>query len=255
MAWTGLTGSDVRHWHSEAESRRFDMPIGRVVVGYDAVPGPELEAQVRSVVESASDELLVVRYPSAFTRVGAQFPGREVIPADVLMYWEIDAAPLADVEPREGLVAEVAIADDESRDALKQVLLDSFRGYGSHYTANPRLDPELALEGYLEWALGAFEKDPQNAIILRADGAPVGIATLSPADDHLEIELAGLSGASQGQGWYRHLLVGVGQEALRRGLDRVVISTQAANIRVQRAWVNAGMKPFASVTTVHATKL
>lgn len=258
MAWDSLTGDGVRHWASEAESRRFGISIGRVVVGYDAEPGEALERRLVEVLDEAPEELLIVRYPSAASRLGAAAgrSAKQVIPADVLTYWEVPADELArvpgDADP--ALAVAPGEVTDAARAALETVLVDSFRGYGNHYTANPALDPDLALAGYLEWAMGAFEKDPHNAILLTHDGVPVGASTLTEGDGHLEIELAGMTGASQGQGWYRVLLAGIGEEAIRRGLPRVIISTQVSNVRVQRAWVRAGMKPFAAVTTLHVAR-
>ena len=53
----------------------------------------------------------------------------------------------------------------------------------------------------------------------------------------------------------RELVVGSEHfNELRRGLPRVIISTQVSNVRVQRAWVRAGMKPFAAVTTLHVAR-
>lgn len=258
MAWTGLTGDDIRYSFSEPESRRFSRNIGRLVVGYDARPGVELERRLRDAVAEADDDILVVRYPTEHGRLGAAIAesGRKIYPADVLMYWEVDAAKLAEMpsDVAEGLTVAPAEDDDDSREALWAVIADSFQGYSNHYASNPELDQELALAGYIEWARGALDRGPQNVILLRHRGAPVGASTLTQSDDYVEMELAGLVSNAQGQGWYHVLLAGVGQETERRGLSRVIISTQASNIRVQRAWVRAGWKPYAAVTTVHAMK-
>lgn len=258
MAWDGLKGEGVRQWASDAESTRFGLAIGRVVVGYDSPASAALEQELRTTIAEAPEELLVVRYPSSLSRLGAVIgdTGRRILPVDVLTYWEVSAETLATapggVDPSLQVVS--GEVTEAAREALKTVLVDSFCGYGNHYTANPALDPELALAGYLEWAMGAFDRDPHNAILLTHDGAPVGASTLTEGDGHLEIELAGMIGTSQGQGWYRVLLAGIGREALRRGLSSVIISTQVSNIRVQRAWVRAGMKPFAAVTTLHVLR-
>lgn len=256
MAWDALTGSGVRRWTSAAESERFGLSMGRVVVGTDSEDGAALRAELRATVAAALERLLVVRYPAAMMGLGAELiaTGRDVLPADVLTYWECPASMLAEVPADAEPTLSVAPADvdEESREALATVLTDSFRGYGNHYTANPMLDPDLALQGYLEWAMGAFGTNPHNVILLRHGDDVVGAATVIDGSDHLEIELAGLTGKSQGQGWYRVLLAGIGQEALRRGSDRVIISTQVSNIRVQRAWLRAGMKLFAAVATAHA---
>lgn len=256
MSWQNLAGRGVRYWTSEVESRRFSIPIGRVTVGYDA-HSDDVEPQLSAVLAEAGETLLIVRYPATQARLGATIArsGWLVLPADVLTYWEVRADSLAELQAYTDSALRVA-PSEASEDAaliLETVVCDSFHGYGNHYTADPALDPELALAGYVEWALKAFAADPQNALLLLHDDTPVGAATVVDGPGYLEVELAGLVCEAQGKGWYRMLLRGIGQEALRRGAERVIISTQVSNTRVQRAWAKAGMKPFAAVTTVHAT--
>ncbi|MFN2320869.1 MAG: GNAT family N-acetyltransferase, partial [Dermatophilaceae bacterium] len=145
-------------------------------------------------------------------------------------------------------------ASEDAEDAVSTVVGESFRAYGSHYSANPRLDPSDALAGYVEWAVSAYRTDPGNVVLAMRDGRPVGVATLTRSGSDLEIELAGLTPAAQGRGLYGRLLTAVGRVGVEEGLDRVIISTQVHNTRVQRAWIRAGMKPFAAVATVHAMR-
>ncbi len=77
---------------------------------------------------------------------------------------------------------------------------------------------------------------------------------VDPAGDFVEILLAGLVPEARRRGWYGLLLAEVGRVASGAGSARVVISTQGANVSVQRAWVRAGFAPFASVTTAHAVR-
>lgn len=261
MSWAGLGGDAVRLMPSEVESDRFGLSVARVVVGADAVADPELAGAVRArlteVVRAADEDLLIIRWPAAEVLLGAAVAasGREIIPADVLTYWEVPARQLvAPGEAGELSARPLAAADSAARAALRQVVADSFAGYGNHYTANPLLDPELALAGYLDWAERSLIANPADVVLLTAGEQPVGIATLQHDGDDLEILLAGIIGAAQGRGLYGHLLAGVGAEAVRRGCSRVIISTQVHNVRVQRAWVRAGFKPYAAVTTVHAMR-
>lgn len=261
MSWDALQGATVTRSGSAVESDRFGLTIGRVVVG-DQCPEPDAARALTAALDDAPEELLVVRWPTRQVTLGAAAAAssRAVIPADVLVYWEVptstlqpDPSALASDELRVEVPSE---ADDASRAALDLVVRDSFAGYGNHYTANPRLDRDLALTGYLDWAGRALDDNPQDVVLLHHRDQPIGVATVTTGGDgqDLEILLAGLTGSTQGQGWYRHLLAGVGEQARARGCSRVIISTQVHNIRVQRAWARSGFRPFGAVTTVHAMR-
>lgn len=258
MSWDGLAGTQVRTWHSPAESSRFGIGVGRLVVGYDVSDTGLAEERLVEELRSSTEDLLILRWPAHLTRLGAVAAqsDRWVFPADTLTYWEVPSTSLAASDEGD---AEIGIVrSDEVSDAMEQaisaVVRDSFEAYGSHYSANPRLDPSQALAGYIEWAVAAYREDPGHVVLATRHGEPIGVATLSPHVSDLEIELAGLTPAAQGLGLYGRLLGAVGRVALAESRDRVIISTQVHNVRVQRAWVRAGLKPFAAVATVHAMK-
>jgi hypothetical protein len=264
MSWDALQGDAVTSHDSPLESERFGLSVGRVVVGQQADEAAAA-AQLTALLDDAAQErheLLIVRWPTHLVTLGAAAAGsrRAIIPADVLMYWETPASALRPdlaALAEHGLRTAVPVeADDASRVALERVVRDSFRDYGNHYTANPRLDRDLALAGYLDWATRSLAEDPQDVVLLLHDGRAVGVATLAvgAGGRDLEILLAGLTGDTQGQGWYHHLLGGIGEQARARGCERIIISTQAHNLRVQRAWARAGLRPFGAVTTVHAMR-
>lgn len=267
MSWDGLLGEGVRYSPSPVESDRFRMSFARVVVGDQVSGAAEVADDLARILAESDDDLLVVRYPARLASLGAVASAspRRILPADVLTYWEVAAADLR-LDPEAAaaagcLVTVPTVADEDSLAALDAVVADSFRGYGNHYTANPALDADLALAGYQDWARRTFEARPDDVVLLsQAEGVDpsrvVGVATLSQSPDgrDLEILLAGLVGDSQGQGLYGHLLGGVGDLARRRGAERVIISTQVHNIRVQRAWARHGFKPYAAVTTLHAMR-
>lgn len=266
MAWHDLTGAGVSHRHSEVESRRFGLTVGRLTIGSQVAETEDSRNRVAAAMAAADEDVLVVRYPgSALGWAGVLAgAGRTLLPAGSLTYWEVPSAALAATGPSAaGKDLRVTGADDipgESRAAALEtvtaVVRDSFAGYGNHYAANPLLSSEAALEGYVEWAGGALDGTGQDVLFLWEGQAPVGVATLAESPDgaDLEILLAGLVGAAQGRGWYGELLRAVGLAAQARGRPRVIISTQTHNVRVQRAWVRAGLRPFATVETVHAVR-
>jgi ribosomal protein S18 acetylase RimI-like enzyme len=126
-----------------------------------------------------------------------------------------------------------------------------FADYANHYSANPLLSSEAAAAGYREWAM----KTPlRDSLVLSVDGSPAGIATLDRTSDHVEILLAGVVPELRGRGMYPHLLQGVEDDAMSSDVERVVISTQAHNTVVQRAWARYGFVPLTTFITVHAVK-
>lgn len=280
MSWAGLSGAAVEISPSRVESERFGLSIARLVVGSAVLDGEaarpdrastaiaEAGARVTDALRRSDADIVIARWPAQHTLFGAAAAasGRAVLPADVLMYWEVAAerlaggpplagAPLGPGSQREAVRAEPATeASAEVRAVLASVVGDSFAGYGNHYTANPLLDRESALAGYLDWADRTLTTDPRDVVLLWEDDEPIGAATLSQDGTESEILLAGIVTEHQGRRLYGTLLEGIGREAARRGCTRVVISTQAHNTRVQRAWVRAGFAPFAAVTTIHAVR-
>ena len=85
-------------------------------------------------------------------------------------------------------------------------------------------------------------------------GSLAGLATATVDGPVVEVELAGGTAALAGSGAYAALLAAVAGQARARGADRLVISTQAGNIRVQRRWVALGLRPVSAFTTVHSIR-
>jgi len=255
MSWDSLAHADVHYAESELDTRRFGIHVSRLTVGNDVAMSPDLEAEVTEALAQSSSDVVVARWPARLTSLGGLVAGlgRRVIAADTLIYWDVSVSELMsrtamgeDLETRVGVAAE----------DLHSVLEDSFRDYPSHYSANPAFPRTQVLEGYLEWARRTVETRPDDTVTLLHSGRAIGLATcLVGADQaHLEIELAGLVTAAQGGGRYATLLRGVAGTAAARDIPTIVISTQASNVRVQRAWSRAGFAPFAAFTTVHLVR-
>ena len=256
MTWLDLHGRGVTVAPSPLETDRFGLSVARVVVGLDA----EWDHFVITSLAAAcarDEEVLVVRWASGLVQCGAALAasGRDVLPADTLLYG-VGATDLLVVAAR-GLAGELEVRRGAPAPAdLDRVVARVFGGYVNHYTANPLLDRDLALAGYVDWVRRTADTDPDDLGLLVHGTENVGVGTwfVDPAGDFVEILLAGLVPEARGHGWYAALLGEVGRVASGLGVPRVVISTQAANLAVQRAWVTAGFRPFAAVTTAHAVR-
>ncbi|GAB3594557.1 hypothetical protein GCM10027446_18640 [Angustibacter peucedani] len=261
MSWEGLLAPGLELADSPAETARFGVSIARVHVAPDD-DGPDVEDRLRDLLAAAHADVVVLRYPADRVALGAvaATSGRDVLAAGALTYWGAPSGAVLDPRadgPDRGL-AVVTAAEHGSgvEDVVDAVVAASFAGYGNHYTSDPLLDDDLALAGYQEWARRSVTAHPDDVLLLLHDGEPVGVATCDeqPELGDLEVLLAGLVPDAQGQGWYGTLLAACARHAAERGLARTTISTQVHNVRVQRAWAKAGLRPFAAVETLHCVR-
>jgi GNAT superfamily N-acetyltransferase len=238
------------------ETDRFGVSLARVVVGLEAVWDESIDDALATAC-ARDEDVLVVRWAAGLVQCGTALAasGRDVIPADTLVYWEVATDRLTRADS--GLADDLAVRREAVAPAdLDRLVAGVFGGYVNHYTANPLLAPDLALAGYVDWVRRTAVDDLATLAVLAHRDEGVGVATwfVDPAGDFVEILLAGLVPEARGHGWYAALLAEVGRVATGLGVPRVVISTQAANVAVQRAWVTAGFRPFAAVTTAHAVR-
>ena len=259
MSWDGSSGSEVTIAASGSESARFGHSVERLTVGSgwrDAYTSDELAAELRRLLAASNAHTVILRYPTDAPVVARAVgdSGRTVYPAGSLLYWERGTD---DAEPEPGVtVVRSPGISAETLASIRSLIADSFRGYINHYSANPLMDERLIAEGYLEWAESTVLDEDNRVFLLDVDGMPAGVATVEspPGSEHWEIQLAGMKTDAQGRGDYARLVRGVLASARAEGAARVVISTQAHNVRVQRAWARLGFVPFGSIDTVHLVR-
>jgi ribosomal protein S18 acetylase RimI-like enzyme len=231
---------------SELDTARFDLPIGRVALpSADHVP-----ADLPSRFLASRLEVLVVRYPAADVGAFAAMmqPGVAVIHADTLLYygWRVGGGPATDL-PAGYSVAGGPLGASLLSDTTAQI----FDGYVNHYAANPLVPAGQVVAGYVDWAVRHLETDDATVLGIEHEGGLVAVAAVSIHGGELEIDLAGVLPAHRRRGVYDGLLGIVAEEARRRSLEKVVISTQAHNLAPQRAWARRGWLPEGAFQTVH----
>jgi len=256
VAWDELLTPGVELRPSAAESERFGLRVVRVSIGAGQVDVDELQSRL----DDLEADVAVVRYDAARLGLGGALAqgGRLLLPAGSLTYWDKPALPASPGRRPDDSALSVVAAREGGGEGVEPVLRAlvraSFADYGNHYTANPLFDNAAALDGYEEWAVRTLGSDPGNVLVLAEGGEPIGAATLAEGGDHVEVLLAGLVPAAQGRRLYGTLLRACEDVAVERGLERLVISTQVHNVRVQRAWARAGLRPLAAVETVHLVR-
>lgn len=252
MSWDQLLEPGLVIRHSEVESERFGYAVGRMTIG----PGRIEQDQVLSVIQQDASDILIVRYDAGRLDLSAVLARtrRSVLPAGALTYWEKALEP-----QQQSVDGDLAVHGADNSDLetdsrlIREIVRSTFADYGNHYTANPLLDSSAALAGYEDWAVRCLTQDARNVLVITDRAVPVGVATLEPSADgrHFEILLAGLIPAAQGRGTYGTLMRACENLAINRGAERLIISTQVHNVRVQRAWARQGLRPFAAIETVH----
>lgn len=254
MSWDDLEAPGVRSRESAVDSRRFGIPVARVQVGRDTTDDEAVEG-ILTDLDRLRPEVAVARWPA--DRVGLAGAldrrGLRVVPADTLLYWGTDLTGRAD-EPDDVRTGTVSLdRAPQLAPAVGDLVAASFVDYPTHYLASPEFAPDLVLAGYVEWASRTAREHPQEVLLRLVDGVPAAVATTARVQDgrSTEVLLAGTRPDHRGRGVYAALLASVLAAATDRGEERVVISTQASNTTVQRAWCRAGLRPLAAWTTVH----
>jgi hypothetical protein len=256
VSWADLDRDDIVAEASPVESDRFGVSLARVTVGRRATDGAETWRRLALACERPED-VLVVRRPSSLVGCSAVLAatGRVVLPADTLTYWDTAAADLAE-QPVVPDAPRVTRADQVDPGELHAAVADVFADYVNHYAANPLLDRALALEGYVDWVARTLHAQPDAGAVLVEGDRVLGFGTwtVGPSGDHCEFLLGGMRAEARGRGWYALLLVETARAALTAGAPTVVISTQGANVGVQRAWARLGLRPRADFTTAHLVR-
>ena len=250
MSWQELASAgEVQLRPSPFEQERFGVSVDRMVVpGKAQAP---LRA-VRDVIASSAADVIVLRYPAGRIDLfaGLMGPGRDVVLADTLVYWRLRAGQGR--RPPSDPSVETALAPDLPDEVVSDLVADVFADYSNHYLANPLFDPRLALDGYVDWATRSVARGAP--VVTSRDGRPIAFATLDRETDHVEVELAGVRTSEQGGGVYGHLFAGVEDVAVAEQVPEVLISTQAHNTSVQRAWARFGLEPVATYLTLHLVR-
>lgn len=251
---------------SPAESTAFGFSVARVSIGGAwareiAEPRAVAEHVARTVVD-APQHVVIVRFPTELVELASwDWPvDRRSQHAGTLVYWEDMSI---DEPPPPSTLAATMVQNGEQpssgfvTDSLA-VIADSFDGYANHYSYNHEIRSEIVREGYVDWARRTIADEAGAAILLRNESEAIAAATVRLHHHEgrtvAEVELASVSRARQGSGHYRELWGIIRQVARRSGAERLVISTQASNVRVQRAWARLGLVPLASFDTYHVSR-
>lgn len=235
---------------AELESRRFGLHIGRADLG--SIPGGT--AALIDEIRASDFDLVVLRYPAAETTLFAQLlgTGYAVIHADTLLYAE---KTLSGPDPVELARFDHRVASVADRSTISDLVGEVFDQYGSHYSANPVLDPDVVRAGYVEWA-HSFIGSRDRAFLVLSDPGEDELRAFSTVDTTSpgEIVLVGVTPGARGHGWHGRASAVAEAQLRHAGCHTAWSSTQIHNIAVQRSWRTRGYVPRLSLQTVHLVR-
>lgn len=235
---------------SEAESARFGLRVFRHKT--DRLDPSSLLDQM---FESRSD-VVILRIPTSRQPEVAELAelGVPYHAADTLVYYSCDlGAPILREVRNPGIELRECVPGDDVE--LARMVEAVFHDYTNHYSANPLLNDDDVVAGYVEWALSYIGHPRRYACFTVLGDQRVALSTCRHDGSSVEIALSGVLPDAEGRGIYGDTLQLIRQRYAEAGYQRLSISTQVQNVAVQRAWVKQGLQPEESEVTFHLNSL
>lgn len=232
---------------SELDCVRFGRRVAKAA--------PESESEWRSALEFCARhevQLLIARIDSARIALAQRLESDGACLTDVLLRFR--CARLTDAPPVHAGGFRIRACLPLEADRVRELARACFRGYASHYHADPRLEREACDEVYADWAHRACSdrKVATEVLVAEENARLLGFGALRMAtEEQAEGLLFGVAPDARGRGIQRALLAEFLAWAARRGAGSATYQTQLGNIAAQKAVVRAGFAPERSFLTFH----
>ena len=230
--------------YSALDSERFGIRVFRARVDTVAAASDLMQFAPRADVD-----LLIVRCPVAAVATAQVLERAGCFLTDTLVYYR---GPTGGFATAPTLSPCIRVCQAADRAALERVARASFAGFFGHYHADPRLDPAVATEGYVQWASSALDDASAVVLVSETEGLLSGFLTAKKLDARTwEILLTGVAPEFQRRGIYAALFREIGYRARLQGATEVLVSTQLANVAPQKVWTRAGLALDHALYTFH----
>lgn len=171
---------------------------------------------------------------------------------DTLVYYSRDLKN-APIPPLSDTITVRPVIEHEAGQ-VSAIAAKAFRGYGGHYHADARLEPEQCDAVYESWAYRSCvsREVAHEVLIAEREGEMVGFVTLRKQSAEAgEVPLYGVDPSLQGYGIGRGLIIGALRWCESQGLPAISISTQITNLSSQKVWIRLGFEPAQAEYTFH----
>lgn len=232
--------------YSLPESRAFGFEIFRAKMEYFDVDF--LYQQIQHKKPDILISRIDVKFQKGLFNILKKIP--ESYLADTLVYYagntKEDPFDLPD-----GVEIRKAGIQDEK--IISELISRIFNGYENHYHSSPVFNTVNLAEGYMEWTEPYLRDGDKCCFIIQDLGVPAGFlsARIDAENSCADIILNGVLKEFEGQGKYSWLIRHLKQELHNTGIDKVIVSTQLNNQRVQSVWMKEGLFPYQSFYTFH----
>ncbi len=169
---------------------------------------------------------------------------------DTLIYYARDLSIEIPANTGSSVIRPAQAGDEE---AVAQIAAQAFRGYISHYHADPRLERTVCDEIYVDWAVRSFYREAANELLVAEDNHQVlGFISLKILSlEEVDGPLFAVIPDAQGQGVGRALMTAALHWSRQQGAQRMLISTQVTNRASQTVWMRLGFSPHQAYYTFH----
>jgi len=236
---------------SALESRRFNLNVGRLIVPFDDQTS---DARLAQLCHESSFDLLIVRASASRNLLAnalSNIASHRTIHADTLLYFQ---KSLSSTSPSPHTHS-MGLLQASEHTAFQQLVRNVFPNYANHYSANPMLDQDLCLEGYVEWASSLIYNDTGHVFVSRtSSGQLASFIAIQGDGKTAEIALNGTAPGSQGSGIYPDLLMFACAQLGTMGFTEINTSTQSSNDKVIRAWIRNGYNYVTAINTFHVIR-
>jgi ribosomal protein S18 acetylase RimI-like enzyme len=228
---------------STLDEQRFGVRTARVEdVKSEAVPG------ILQFCSREAVQLLIARCSVEQVAAAQAMEEAGFRLMDTLVYYQCTLR-----DPRaspDGLVRPLNRREEAEVEAIAKA---SFSNYVGHYHADPRLDPALSDETYVDWTRRCMSGEAADAVLVVEDnGLVAGFAALRMVSPELgDLVLGAVAPAARGRGFYRMLALAGMEWCQKNGAKQMTTSTHISNFAAQKAWTRAGMSLIRAAHTFH----
>jgi hypothetical protein len=237
---------------STLESRRFNLNIGRLIVPFDDQTS---DAELAQLCHESCFDLLIVRASASRNLLAnalSNTASHRTNHADTLLYFQKSLSSTSPSPQTQSM----GLLQASEQNAFQQLVREVFPNYANHYSANPMLDKDLCLEGYVEWASSLLNNDFGHVFVSRtSSGQLASFIAIQGDGETAEIALNGTAPGSQGSGIYSDLLTFTCVELGTMGYTEINTSTQSSNDKVIRTWIRNGFNYVMAINTFHVIRI
>jgi GNAT superfamily N-acetyltransferase len=230
--------------HSPLDEQRFNVSVARA----SNVTLANFPAMM-DFCQREQIELLVARCPVEELEAVHAMETAGFLLMDTLLYYARDLSMEIPADTRTFVIRPAQAGDEE---AVARIAAQAFRGYSSHYHADPRLGRSACDDIYVDWAYRSFRREAANELLVAEDDQVLGFISLKIlSPDDVEGPLFAVLPEAQGRGVGRALITGALHWSRQEGARRMLISTQVTNRASQTVWVRVGFSPYQAYYTFH----